>query len=57
MADEKYRLVTRADFDGVVCGSLLMERELVKEVVFAHPREIQQGTFDISGNDIIANLP
>ncbi len=57
MTDEKYRLITRADFDGVVSGSLLMENGLVNEVVFAHPREIQQGSFDVTSGDIIANLP
>lgn len=57
MTEKKYRLVTRADFDGVVSGSLLMERGLIKEVVFAHPREIQQGSFDVTGGDILANLP
>ncbi len=57
MTDKKYRLVTRADFDGVVCGSLLMERGLIKEAVFAHPRDIQQGSFDVTGDDILANLP
>jgi len=57
MPGDKYRLITRPDFDGVVCGSLLMEHGLISEVVFAHPREIQQGTFDVCKNDIIANLP
>ncbi len=57
MSETKHRLVTRADFDGVVCGSLLMEKGLVSEVVFAHPRDLQNQTFPISGNDIVANLP
>lgn len=57
MTDKKYRLVTRADFDGVVSGSLLSEQGLIGEIVFAHPREVQQGTFDVTGDDIIANLP
>jgi len=57
MADERYRLVTRADFDGIVSGSLLMERGMVSEIIFAHPREIQQGTFRVTGSDILANLP
>lgn len=57
MTDEKYRLVTRTDFDGIVSGSLLMEQGLISEIVFAHPREIQQGTFDVTGADILANLP
>ena len=57
MTDQKYRLVTRADFDGVVSGSLLMERGIISEVVFAHPRDVQNGSFAVTGNDIVANLP
>lgn len=57
MADEKYRLITRADFDGIVSAALLMEHGLVNEVVFAHPREIQQSSFEVTRGDIIANLP
>jgi len=57
MTEKKHRLITRADFDGVVSGSLLSERGMISEIVFAHPREIQQGTFDVTSNDIIANLP
>jgi len=57
MTDEKYRLVTRADFDGVVCDSLLMERGLIREVVFTHPSDVQQGSFDVNGDDVLAGLP
>ena len=51
------RLITRGDFDGIVCGSLLIEQGLVSEVVFVHPREIQSGEFVITPDDVIANLP
>lgn len=57
MADNKYRLVTRSDFDGVVCGSLLMELGLVEDVLFVEPQDMQAGRADITGNDIITNLP
>ena len=57
MTETKHRLVTRADFDGVVCGALLMEKNLVSEVVFAHPRDLQNQTFPVTDNDIVANLP
>jgi nanoRNase/pAp phosphatase (c-di-AMP/oligoRNAs hydrolase) len=57
MNQAKHRLVTRADFDGVVCGALLMEKGLVSEVVFAHPRELQNQSFPVTDDDIIANLP
>jgi nanoRNase/pAp phosphatase (c-di-AMP/oligoRNAs hydrolase) len=53
----KYRLVTRKDFDGLVCGVLLKERGLVGEVKFAHPKDMQDGKVPIRDSDIIANLP
>lgn len=51
------RLVTRSDFDGLVCGVLLKEVEKIDEVVFAHPKDMQDGTVAITENDIITNLP
>lgn len=51
------RLVTRSDFDGLVCAVFLKELGLVNEVVFAHPKDMQDGTVSITGNDIITNLP
>jgi hypothetical protein len=35
---EKFRLVTRADFDGLVCASLLRHIELVNEIFRAPQR-------------------
>ncbi|WP_135079639.1 exopolyphosphatase [Terasakiella sp. SH-1] len=57
MTDQKYRLVTRADFDGVVSGTLLLELEMIDEIVFAEPKEIQDGVFEVTENDIVTNLP
>lgn len=57
MADKKFRLVTRSDFDGVVCGTLLLELEMIKEVLFAEPQDMQAGKIEITENDIITNLP
>ncbi|MCK5167437.1 MAG: exopolyphosphatase [Rhodospirillaceae bacterium] len=57
MSDKKYRLVTRADFDGVVAGGLLIELGIVSEVVFAEPRAMQAGLVNITENDITTNLP
>ena len=50
-------LITRPDFDGVVFGALLYEREMVEDVVFAQPNEMQAGRVPVSDNDITANLP
>jgi len=57
MADNKYRLVTRSDFDGVVCGALFNELGMIDDVSFAEPREMQAGEVAISDHDITANLP
>ena len=34
MSDAKYRLVTRSDFDGLVCAVLLNELNLIDEITF-----------------------
>jgi len=57
MTDSKYRLVTRADFDGVVAGGLLIELGLIDEILFAEPKEMQDGKIPITENDITTNLP
>ncbi len=53
----KYRLVTRSDFDGLVCGALLKHLDLIDDILFVHPKDMQDGKVDISGNDITTNLP
>lgn len=51
------RLVTRADFDGLVCGFLLKEKGLVNSFKFIHPKDLQDGKFRATQNDILANVP
>ncbi len=55
--DRKYRLVTRSDMDGLVCGVLLKDLGLIDEITFAHPKDMQDGIIDIGPNDITTNLP
>ncbi len=57
MSDLKYRLVTRADFDGVVCGTLLNELEMIDDILFVEPKDMQDGKVEVSGRDITTNLP
>jgi nanoRNase/pAp phosphatase (c-di-AMP/oligoRNAs hydrolase) len=57
MASEKYRLVTRSDFDGLVCAVLLKELDLIDEIKFVHPKDMQDGLVPITGRDITTNLP
>ncbi|MFP4384293.1 MAG: exopolyphosphatase [Spirochaetia bacterium] len=53
----KYRLVTRSDFDGLACAVLLKEKNLLDEITFVHPKDMQDGLIEITKNDIITNLP
>jgi len=57
MSDQKYRLITRADFDGVVSGGLLLELGMIEEIVFAEPKDMQDGKIAVTSNDITTNLP
>lgn len=55
---EKHRLVTRSDFDGLVCAVLLQEAGVVDDdIVFVHPKDVQDGTTPITRRDILTNLP
>ena len=52
------RVVTRPDFDGVVCAVLLIEAFGIEQPVrWAQPSDMQRGRVDIQDGDIIANLP
>ncbi|MDR1856880.1 MAG: exopolyphosphatase [Desulfovibrio sp.] len=54
---ERYRLVTRSDFDGLVCAALLKEMDMLDGVTFVHPKDVQDGKVEITGRDITTNLP
>lgn len=56
MADT-FRLVTRSDFDGLVCAVLLKELALVDDISFVHPKDMQDGVIEITSRDITTNLP
>ena len=57
MSDRKYRLVTRSDFDGLVCAVLLNELDLIDDILFVHPKDMQDGKIEITERDITTNLP
>ena len=58
MAEEKkMRLVTRSDFDGLVCAMILKEKGLIDDIKFVHPKDVQDGKVELSSNDITTNLP
>ena len=53
----KYRLVTRSDFDGLVCAALLRELQMLDDILFVHPKDVQDGLIEVTSRDIMTNLP
>src|SRR3954471_11049672 len=54
---ERYRLVTRSDFDGLVCAALLKHLGMLDDILFVHPKDVKDGKVDIGPNDVTTNLP
>ncbi len=57
MSEAKFRLVTRSDFDGLVCAVLLKYLDLIEDIKFVHPKDMQDGLIAIGPRDITTNLP
>lgn len=57
MSQPIFRLITRSDFDGLVCAVLLNELKLIDEIKFVHPKDMQDGKVDVGPRDITTNLP
>ena len=55
--DKKMRLVTRSDFDGLACAMMLRELDMIDEIKFVHPKDVQDGKVELSENDVTTNLP
>ncbi|MCR5273696.1 MAG: exopolyphosphatase [Lachnospiraceae bacterium] len=53
----KKRLVTRSDFDGLVCAMLFKELDMIDDIKFVHPKDVQDGKIELTSNDITTNLP
>jgi nanoRNase/pAp phosphatase (c-di-AMP/oligoRNAs hydrolase) len=51
------RLLTRSDFDGLASAVLLVEKGVVDEYKFVHPKDIQDEKVTVSPNDVLANVP
>ncbi len=56
MSDKK-RLITRSDFDGLVCAMILKELDIIDDIKFVHPKDMQDGKIEVTENDITTNLP
>ncbi len=57
MEEQKKRLVTRSDFDGLACAMMMREMGLIDQIKFVHPKDVQDGKVELSKNDITTNLP
>src|SRR5947209_16184194 len=55
--DRTYRLVTRSDFEGLVCAALLQQLGLLHDILFVHPKDVQDGKVELNEHDITTNLP
>ncbi len=51
------RLITRSDFDGLICGMLLKEAGIIDHWTFVHPKDLQDGLFVPTADDVLANVP
>jgi oligoribonuclease NrnB/cAMP/cGMP phosphodiesterase (DHH superfamily) len=51
------RLLTRSDFDGSVCAAILEELGLIDEILYIHPKDLQDNKIEVTANDILANVP
>lgn len=54
---QQFHLLTRSDFDGLVCALLLKELGILGEIQFVHPKDMQDGAIEVTENDILTNLP
>src|SRR3954462_12462241 len=54
---DRFRLVTRSDFDGLVCAAILKELDILEDILFVHPKDMQDGKIEIGPTDITTNLP
>lgn len=51
------RLLTRSDFDGLVCAVLLKAAGVIDDRKFVHPKDVQDGLVEVDMNDVLANIP
>jgi len=51
------RLVTRSDFDGLICAALLKYVRKIDSIQFVHPKDLQDGKFAVLPDDVLTNVP
>ncbi|MCL2099574.1 MAG: exopolyphosphatase [Oscillospiraceae bacterium] len=50
-------LVTRSDFDGLACATVLKEMGIINTWTFVHPKDLQDGIIKVTENDVLTNVP
>lgn len=51
------RLITRGDLDGLTSAVFVTQKEDIDEIVFAHPKDMQDGLVEVRQGDVVSNLP
>lgn len=51
------RLLTRSDFDGLICAVLLKHVGVMDRWDFVHPKDVQDGKVPVTAEDVLANVP
>lgn len=54
---QKYKLLTKSDFDGLTLAALLKKHGKIQSVSFVHPQDVENGSVSINEKCILANLP
>src|SRR3954468_18173798 len=54
---ERFRVVTRSDRDGLVCAALLKHLGILDDILFVHPKDVQDGKVELGPGDVTTNLP
>src|SRR3954453_18753066 len=57
MTSPRYRLPPPPAFDGVVVAALLKHLGILDDILFVHPKDVQDGKVEIGPNDVTTNLP
>jgi len=57
LPEKDMRLFTRADFDGVASAAFICDMEEIDQILFAHPKDMQDGLVEVKEGDPISNLP
>jgi nanoRNase/pAp phosphatase (c-di-AMP/oligoRNAs hydrolase) len=55
--EREVRLLTRSDFDGSVCAAILEDLGIVNEILYIHPKDLQDNRIEVTEDDVIANVP